>query len=144
MIMIYDYVDILAELRSVAPQAHIAGGAVRDALLEKPIHDIDVFMDDDHLEEPAKLLRSRLGYVKVGERRQHRFSDPAMTRVAKFEKAEETTPLCVIGLKPGYTTPEANITRFDFGICMVAFDGETVGRVRRRYGGQDLHAVPRR
>ena len=42
---IYDYVDLLAELQAAAPEAQIAGGAVRDTLLEKPIHDIDVFME---------------------------------------------------------------------------------------------------
>ena len=126
---IYDYADLLAELQTVAPEAHVAGGAVRDTILEKPIHDVDVFMDERHVEEVAKVLRSRLGFVKVGEWKQYLgFSDPAMTRVAKFEKAEETIPLCIIGLKSNYTSPEANIARFDFGICMVAFDGENILR----------------
>ena len=40
---------------------------MRDTILEKPIHDVDVFMDDEHVEEAAKVLRSRLGFVKVGE-----------------------------------------------------------------------------
>ena len=48
---IYDYADLLAELQTVAPEAHVAGGAVRDTILEKPIHDVDVFMDDRHVEE---------------------------------------------------------------------------------------------
>jgi hypothetical protein len=94
-----------------------------------PLHDVDVFMDDGHVENAAKLLRSRLGFVKVGEWRQYLgFSDPAMTRVAKFEKAEETTPICIIGLKSQYASPEANIARFDFGICMAAFDGGNILR----------------
>lgn len=125
----YRYTNILKTIRTITPQGHIAGGAVRDTILEKPLHDVDVFVDDVHVEEVAKLLRSDFGYVKVGEWKQYLgFSDPAMERVAKFEKAEETTPLCIIGLKSKYASPEANIARFDFGICMAAFDGNEVLR----------------
>ena len=121
---IFDYTTILTTLQHVAPEAHIAGGAVRDTILKKGIHDIDVFMADEHVEEAAALLRSSCSYVKVGEWKQYLgFSDPAMTRVAKFEKADEVLPICVIGLLPGFTTPQDNIARFDFGICMAAYDG---------------------
>lgn len=51
-----------------------------------------------------------------------------MTRVCKFEKAEETIPVCIIGLKSKYAEPEANIARFDFGVCMAEFDGNEVLR----------------
>ena len=47
-----------------------------------------------------------------------------MTRVAKFEKADETIPVCIIGLLPRFANPRNNIGRFDFGICMAAFDGK--------------------
>lgn len=124
----YRYTNMLKTIRSIAPQAHIAGGAVRDTILQKTIHDIDVFIDDDidsAAEEVAKMLRSNFSYIKTGEWKQYLgFSDPAMTRVAKFEKADEAIPLCIIGLKSRYTTPQANIARFDFGVCMAAFDGE--------------------
>ena len=121
----FDYRTILTTLQQVAPEAHIAGGAVRDTILQKPIHDIDVFMKDEHVEEAAVLLRSACSYVKVGEWKQYLgFSDPAMTRLAKFEKADETIPVCIIGLHHGFANPESNIERFDFGICMAAFDGK--------------------
>lgn len=138
MITMRNYADLLAELQTIAPSAHIAGGAVRDTILEKPLRDVDIFMDDEHVEEAAKFLRSRLGFVKVGEWRQYLgFSDPAMTRVAKFEKAEETIPLCIIGLKSRYATPEANVARFDFGICMCAFDGENILQADEFYVDRD-------
>ena len=121
----FDYTAVLATLQQIAPEAHIAGGAVRDTILQKQIHDIDVFMLDEHVEEAATLLRSQCSFVKTGEWRQYLgFSDPAMTRVAKFEKADETIPVCIIGLEPQFTTPKANIARFDFGVCMAAFDGK--------------------
>lgn len=125
----FDYATVLATLQQIAPEAHIAGGAVRDTLLQKQIHDIDVFMKDEHVEEAAALLRSQCSYIKVGEWKQYlEFSDPAMTRVAKFEKADETIPVCIIGLLPNFASPRANIARFDFGICMAAFDGKQTMR----------------
>ena len=125
----FDYATVLATLQQIAPEAHIAGGAVRDTILQKQIHDIDVFMKDEHVEEAAALLRSQCSYVKVGEWKQYlEFSDPAMTRVAKFEKADETIPVCIIGLLPNFASPKANIARFDFGICMAAFDGKQTMR----------------
>src|SRR5215831_16384974 len=131
------YTTILAALQQVAPEAHIAGGAVRDTLLLKQIHDIDVFMSDEHIEKAAALLRSSCSYVKVGEWKQYlEFSDPAMTRVAKFERADETIPICIIGLVPQVTSPENNIARFDFGICMAAFDGKRT--IRAAEFSQDM------
>ena len=128
----FDYTTVLATLQQIAPEAHIAGGAVRDSILQKQIHDIDVFMKDEHVEEAAALLRSQCSYVKVGEWKQYLgFSDPAMTRVAKFEKADETIPVCIIGLLPDFAHPRDNLARFDFGICMAAFDGKQTIRTWR-------------
>jgi hypothetical protein len=47
-----------------------------------------------------------------------------MTRVAKFEKSGETIPICLVGVLPEFANPKDNIARFDFGICMAAFDGK--------------------
>ena len=123
---IYDYQGVLATIQAIDHKAHIAGGAVRDTLLGKAIHDVDIFAPDDIVDEAARRLRSDHAYVKVGEWKEYLgFSDPAMLRVAKFEKADETIPICLIGLKPAFTRPAENIARFDFGLCMVAFDGAT-------------------
>ena len=125
MLKVSDYAMLLATLQQIAPEAHIAGGAVRDTILQKQIQDIDAFMENKHVEEAAALLRSACGYVKTGEWKQYLgFSDPAMVRVAKFEKADETIPVCIIGLLPRFAAPKENLARFDYGICMAAFDGE--------------------
>jgi tRNA nucleotidyltransferase/poly(A) polymerase len=63
----YRYANIIKTIRSIAPQAHLAGGAVRDTILEKEIRDIDMFVDDDHVDEVAKLLRTDFSCVKTGE-----------------------------------------------------------------------------
>src|SRR5262249_21983417 len=118
------YDNILQALQRALPGSpHIAGGAVRDTLLERPIRDIDIFVRDDAADQAAKLLRTDFGYVKVGEWKQYEFfSDPAIARVARFEKADETTPVCLIGLAEDLDI-QSNIARFDFGICMAAWSG---------------------
>ena len=143
----FDYTTVLATLQQIAPEAHIAGGAVRDTILQKQIHDIDVFMKDEHVEEAAALLRSHCSYVKVGEWKQYLgFSDPAMTRVAKFEKADETIPVCIIGLLPSLrarkTTSRASTSASAWPHSTASDD--TDGRVQPGREGPHLHAVSRR
>lgn len=121
---IYNYQKLIATVRRQAPGAHIAGGAVRDTILEREIRDIDIFLGEDDRDAATAALRSECGYVKVGEWRQYeQFSDPAIAGVAKFEKADETIPVCLIALR-NCRTPAENIARFDFGICMAAWDGD--------------------
>lgn len=124
--MLERYNPMLSAIRALCPTAHIGGGAVRDTLLERPIRDIDLFLDVEATDEAAALLRSQFGFVKAGEWKSYEmFSDPAVLRVAKFEKADETIPVCLIGLKQSRGV-ENNLERFDFGICMAGWDGEEV------------------
>jgi hypothetical protein len=124
--MLERYNPILNAIKDLDSTAHIGGGAVRDTLLERPIRDIDLFLEADATDGAACVLRSRFGYVKVGEWKSYEmFSDPAVIRVAKFEKADEAIPICLIGLKHPRMM-QANLERFDFGICMAAWNGDEV------------------
>ena len=124
--MLKRYNAILDAIKDICPTAHIGGGAVRDSLLERPIRDIDLFLDDSVTDRAAKLMRSQFGFVKVGELTSYeQFSDPAVVRLAKFEKADETIPVCPVGLKMPRGMQD-NLRRFDFGICMAAWDGKEV------------------
>jgi Poly A polymerase head domain len=118
------YANILEALQQAIPgSVHIAGGAVRDTILGRPIRDIDIFLHHLAGDPAAALLRTKFGYVRVGEWVKYEFfSDPMVVRVAKFEKADETIPVCLIGLAEALN-PHDNITRFDFGICMAAWAG---------------------
>ena len=118
------YGTILEALQRAVPSSvHIAGGAVRDTILDRPIRDVDIFLSNTDADPAAALLRAKFGYVKVGEWKQYMgFSDPMMVRVAKFEKADETIPICLIGLGKNLS-PYENITRFDFGPCMAFWQG---------------------
>jgi hypothetical protein len=118
------YDSILEALQRALPgSVHIAGGAVRDTILDRPIRDIDIFLSHAASDRAAALLRTKFGYVKVGEWvRYEGFSDPMVERVGKFEKADETIPICLIGLAEDLD-PYDNIARFDFGVCMAAWQG---------------------
>ena len=124
--MLERYNAILSTIKGLDPTAHIGGGAVRDSLLKRPIRDIDLFLDDAFTDSASKLMRSKFDFVKVGEWvRYELFSDPAVARLAKFEKADETIPVCLVGLKEACGMQD-NLRRFDFGTCMAAWDGDTV------------------
>jgi hypothetical protein len=134
------YGKILEALKQIIPEAHIAGGAVRDTILDRSIKDIDVFLPHAAGDQAAALLRTEFGYVKVGEWKQYLdFSDPMVVRVAKFEKADQTIPVCLIGLKE-VLGPRDNIARFDFGICQAAWIGGdsmiTAGAFKRDIEGE--------
>jgi hypothetical protein len=129
-----DYRDLIADLRVVEPQAHVAGGAVRDHLLGRRMHDLDIFVPTDRTDDIAARLRKQHGYVPVGSWKEYLgFSDPAMTGVAKFERADSDIPVCVIGLIDAFAAPQANVDRFDFGICMAWYDGENTRADDRFY-----------
>jgi hypothetical protein len=124
--MLEHYSAILETMKNLCTTAHIGGGAVRDSLVGKPFRDIDLFLHDAVADDAAKLLRSKFAFVKVGQWESYEmFSDPAVSRVAKFEKADEAIPVCIIGLKQPRGM-EDNLARFDFGACMAGFDGNKV------------------
>ena len=54
------YADILEALQRAPLKGpiHIAGGAVRDTILERPIRDIDLFMPNVSIDAAAALLRA--------------------------------------------------------------------------------------
>lgn len=128
--MLEKYNPILHTIKALCPTAHIGGGSVRDTLAGKPFKDVDLFLHNAVADDAAKLLRSQFSYVKVGEWENYEmFSDPAVARVAKFEKADETVPVCLIGLKEPRGMRD-NLRRFDFGVCMAAWDGNDVYRAK--------------
>jgi hypothetical protein len=119
-----EYHDILSTIQSVDKFAHIAGGAVRDTVLNRPFRDVDFFLHAEHCDAAAQLIRNQHQYVMTGRWVQYEgFSDPAVCQVAKFEKWDETMPVCLIGLVDEVTNIKQNLGRFDFGVCMAAWDG---------------------
>ena len=108
--MLQRYTSMLSAIKDLCPTAHIGGGAVRDTLLERPIRDVDLFLD----ESPPTTRQSCCGRSSASSksangRRYEMFSDPAVERVAKFEKADETIPVCLIGLHHEYYAKRATM-----------------------------------
>ena len=65
------YGTILEALQRAVPSSvHIAGGAVRDTILDRPIRDVDIFLSNTDADPAAVLLRAKFGYVMVGEWKQ--------------------------------------------------------------------------
>jgi hypothetical protein len=125
--MLKQYQPILEGVQAIEPLAHIAGGAVRDTILGRPIKDIDVFLNYQHTDTVAQMLHSKFGYVKETREwtKYQNLSDPVVVDAINLEKADETIPLNLIGLDEPKTM-QMNVERFDFGICMAAWNGEKV------------------
>ena len=145
---VHDYTAILASLQGITPQAHVGGGACRDTVLGKAIADIDVFMDDRHVEEAAACLRAnpclrqnrrvegipqvlRPGDGACGQVRKSRRADPDLRRWAAALVHQPEGECRAIRLRdlPG----------------LVRWRGDHSDRgVQPRRSANHLHAYPRR
>ena len=127
---VHDYTAILASLQRIAPEARhrLGRGARYGHRKGDPRHRC---FYERQARRRGRGPPARRSWLRQGLREWQQylgFSDPAMTRVAKFEKADWTIPICVIGLRPEYAEWRGDISRFDFGICMAAFDGDNIIR----------------
>jgi hypothetical protein len=112
---------LLSEIQGISPSAFIGGGALRDRLHNKPVKDIDIFFAQ---EDQAKLHETMLfaGWFPgqlipmsyVG-------ADYSVETACEYSKPGET-PINLIGLNVSLELPDA-LSRFDFGICQIAYDG---------------------
>ena len=98
--MLERYNPILNAIRDLSPTAHIAGGAVRDTLLERPIKDIDLFLDNSATDEAAKLMR------KAGADRL------AALRMA-LDLVRRGGTVSIVGVYGAMTDPMPMMTMFD-------------------------------
>lgn len=131
--------ETLMAIRSVYPDAIVAGGAIRDLITGKPIKDIDVWVEwrrGQTDEDIACALRAALGwprheilipsavteYACVGDR----FAQ--IRTVINFSMDGEdgvATPVQVVVLNRPVTM-EAVLGRFDFGFCRAGYDGTDI------------------
>jgi hypothetical protein len=147
--------DLLSRIQTIAPDAHIAGGAIRDVLRDngtgemiRTINDIDIFFgrksttsceeskaEYDRAESILNLVNDEFDYKSGGIwcGRYEDFSDAIIwgSRRSKRDFSRPTvehyqyTPLNFVWLNKALT-PEENMARFDFGLCRVAFDGKRI------------------
>lgn len=113
---------ILRRITPFAPSAHIAGGAVRDMILERPVKDIDVFLPEavspTKLDEALDGLYSRATINSCDE---YVYWNSEVGQTGELLPVDVTLPpLNLIWLKSKASLDE-NLTRFDFGLCRAAY-----------------------
>jgi len=130
--LIEQFDSILAQLQEVGVKGLIAGGAVRDHILGKPVKDIDVFVA--HEPNLVSKLQAAFGALHVnpslaaeyiGEAGQSEVSHVYEVRksVDPFDMgAIHLPPVQVIVLAPGMD-PLDRVKHHDFGICQCWYEG---------------------
>lgn len=120
----------LARIQMVTPDAVIAGGALRDTLLGRPVKDIDVFASSEFVASRAVALEL------------HRLFDCPAKIVISEAWAEYNAMLdgvaCAVEVSPDNitglplqvilmdhpVTMQSAVERIDFGLCRVAHNGK--------------------
>lgn len=115
------------------PDAQIVGGALRDLDNEKPVKDIDVFVScrgDDYDRLCLALARKGTRLV-TPEAAEYLKSMSDVVEVINFGPIDGvgSPDLQVIVTVPGFDF----MTRVDFGLCQIGWDGLTIGRSEAYY-----------
>ncbi|MCA8110265.1 hypothetical protein [Burkholderia cepacia] len=131
MNLIKQFDSILAQLQEVGVKGLIAGGAVRDHILGKPVKDIDVFVAHDP--DVVSKLQAAFGVLHVnpslaaeyiGEAGQSEVSHVYEVSFGDdpFDPDLGHVPVQVIALAPGMD-PLDRVKHHDFGICQCWYVG---------------------
>lgn len=133
----------LAAIQKVFPEAVIAGGALRDLIIGRPVKDIDIFIkatgsdDDTHRflasiygeahalnKEDVKEYHEQLSELQgVYSLSRPRETEDDWLSPSREIRDENGCPFQVIALNTE-VTPTSVVERMDFGICRVAHDGQ--------------------
>jgi len=120
---------VLRYVQNVAPDAVIAGGALRDLDNGRPVKDIDIFVQGNAMADLRSLREKliELGFdcddtddqkiYPVGE------GNDVVGCIDARDPAAETPPLQFIVVR---CPPAKILDRIDFGICRLAFDGSQI------------------
>lgn len=126
-----DISALLSRIQAIDPTAHIGGGYLRDTYFSRPIKDVDVFANVEHVDALTNELRKTHPQVTetipVGEAERYETFDASVAGVIEFAgfrrlHVSSPTPVNLILRSDGLSIAE-NLARFDFGICRIAHDG---------------------
>lgn len=121
------WADLLGHIHTVAPEAHIAGGAVRDTLLNQPVKDIDIFIHEDHALKVGEVLWG-LGYG-MGCTTPGQYlggADPVVVEASDFPPpVDQEHPVNLVSLR-GEASIHVSLERIDFGLCRIGYDGRKI------------------
>lgn len=114
---------VLTRIKKEVPRAFIAGGCIRDTILKRPVSDIDVFVPhgEEYLAREA-IAHSHPKHTK--EVPEPYFIMHTDVRTVNYYEGEDALPVNIIGITQGLDNPKAQLERFDFGLCRVAWDGK--------------------
>jgi hypothetical protein len=117
------WLAVLAAIQAIAPQAHIAGGALRDLDNDRPVKDIDIFIPAEK-DVAVSLLLLEMGFERtVGvDLSSMQGADAAVSLSIEWHK-EGQLPVNTVFLT-GDVTLADNLARLDLGLCQIAFDGQ--------------------
>lgn len=114
-------VTVLKNIQRAVPRAFVAGGCLRDTIMGRPINDIDVFVPEGQDYMASEVLRNNGAVVTKSIPEPYFTMNNDVRSVRYFEGHHMPLPVNIIGVYN--CTPEAQLERFDFGICRVAYDG---------------------
>jgi hypothetical protein len=126
--------DLLAAIRAVAPSAVLAGGALRDRDNGRPVKDLDIFVEgegsDDLMDVREKLIER--GFECSFPNSDEMYPIAQGEVVGFFDVSHPTLrpagAAANVQLIVVRWSTEDIMSRFDFGICQIAFDGTAVER----------------
>ncbi len=98
----------------------VAGGFLRDVWLNKPVSDIDVFVEKYYVRGARKKMAS-IGYESIGlELDAAKYSHDYISDIFTYNHPDIPHPINLI-VKAAGVFDKAVINLFDFGICKIAF-----------------------
>ena len=127
-----EWTELLRRIQAVCPSAVIAGGALRDLDNGREVKDIDVFIrcESEGQAHSAKAALEAAGF-EIG-------FDETGFGLTVYPEDQNLEVVAVMDLLDGFTPPvqlvftnwdtAQIVDRFDYGICRLSWDGETLVR----------------
>ena len=118
---VLDYVKKKGEVDAI-----IAGGAVRDLILNKTVNDYDVYIKCNDIVEVANILK-KLGIPNsLNHSKNYSFGMQDILFVSKSKTCVYPLNVDLVFIKTEKSLVDYVFSEFDFNICKVAFDGEVI------------------
>ncbi len=106
------------------PEAIVAGGCLRDTIMGRPVNDIDIFVPENAVEPAQRAIHETHPKCTKSIPKPYFIFNSDVRTVRYYDPKDGVKwPQVNIIAVAGECTPEAQLERFDFGICRVAFDG---------------------
>lgn len=119
-----EFRSALAMVQGFHPRAFIGGGALRDLMLDRPVKDIDIFVQATGHQDLHDYLLAK-GYRRTAfASSQYLGGDLECVRASEYALGFGI-PINVVELLSFVSLPGA-LDRHDFGLCQIGFDGNTL------------------